>query len=269
MSPALLRTIGSDLAPIGLAELVERAALQTRVDRKYVVPLAAVGALLTALGSRARILEIDGQRSFRYESVYFDTPELTSYLLTARRRRRRFKVRTRTYVDSSECWLEVKTRGSRGATVKRRRPYALHQRSDLAPGRGFVDEILTQEQFPAGELAPLRPTLCTSYRRSTLFIPTAASRVTIDTDLTWQDGHRELSLSDLAVVETKAGSAASEVDRLLWRAGHRPARISKYATGLAALRPDLPATPWRRTLRRHFAADPAARPRSLTWPQAS
>ena len=110
MSPALLRTIGSDLAPIGLAELVERAALQTRVDRKYVVPLAAVGALLTALGSRARILEIDGQRSFRYESVYFDTPELTSYLLTARRRRRRFKVRTRTYVDSSECWLEVKTR---------------------------------------------------------------------------------------------------------------------------------------------------------------
>lgn len=258
MSPALLRTIGSDLAPIGLAELVERAALQTRVDRKYVVPLAAVGALLTALGSRARILEI-----------YFDTPELTSYLLTARRRRRRFKVRTRTYVDSSECWLEVKTRGSRGATVKRRRPYALHQRSDLAPGRGFVDEILTQEQFPAGELAPLRPTLCTSYRRSTLFIPTAASRVTIDTDLTWQDGHRELSLSDLAVVETKAGSAASEVDRLLWRAGHRPARISKYATGLAALRPDLPATPWRRTLRRHFAADPAARPRSLTWPQAS
>src|SRR5690606_23837111 len=97
----------------------------------------------------------------------------------------------------------------------------------------------------------------------------AASRVTIDTDLTWQDGHRELSLSALAVVETKAGSAASEVDRLLWRAGHRPARISKYATALAALPPDLPATPWRRTLRRHFAADPAFRPRSLTWPQAS
>ena len=42
------------------------------------------------------------------------------------------------------------------------------------------------------------------------------------------------------------------VDRLLWQRGTRPARISKYATGLAALRPDLPDVPWRRTLRRHF-----------------
>ena len=36
--------------------------------------------------------------SFDYESVYFDTPDLTCYLLAARRRRRRFKIRTRTYV---------------------------------------------------------------------------------------------------------------------------------------------------------------------------
>ncbi len=269
MTPAVLRQIGADLQPIGLAELVERAALQTRVDRKYVVPLATVGDLITHLGSAARILEIDRQRSFRYESVYFDTPQLTSYLQTARRRRRRFKVRTRTYLDSSECWLEVKTRGARGATVKRRQPYAMHHRCELAPGRRFVDEVLAQERFPVGELVLLRPTLCTRYRRSTLFIPAAGIRVTIDTDLTWHDDSRELSLDGLAVIETKSSSAASDVDRLLWRAGHRPARISKYATGLAALRPQLPATPWKRTLRRHFAADRAARPRSLTWPQAS
>src|SRR5690606_28348626 len=92
MTPAVLRQIGADLQPIGLAELVERAALQTRVDRKYVVPLATVGDLITHLGSAARILEIDRQRSFRYESVYFDTPQLTSYLQTARRRLRRFMV---------------------------------------------------------------------------------------------------------------------------------------------------------------------------------
>lgn len=287
MSAAVLRGLGADLTPIGLAELVERAALQTRVDRKYVIPLAEVPALLADVAERARILEIDGSRSFRYESVYFDTPELTSYRLTAYRRRRRFKVRTRTYLDSDECWLEVKTQGSRGSTVKHRVPYLPHHRTDLDPGRQFVDEVLEQERFTAEERLLFAPSLCSRYRRSTLFLPGTASRVTIDTELTWDDGRRELATPALAVIETKASGGACEADRLLWRAGHRPTRISKYATGLAALRPDLPATPWRRTLRRHFstdptavavapaararrfAADPATSPRPFAWPQAS
>lgn len=280
-----------DLAPIGLEELVERASLQTRVDRKYVIPLAELPALLAAFGERARILDIDGRRSFRYESVYFDTPELTCYRLTAYRRRRRFKIRTRTYLDSAECWLEVKTEGSRGSTVKHRLPYQPHHRRDLGPGRGFVDQVLERERFTEGERLMFSPRLRSRYRRSTLFLPASASRVTIDTELTWDDGTRELSTPALAVVETKATSAACEADRLLWRAGHRPTRISKYATGLAALHPDLPATRWRRTLRRHFtvgpdvhlhpltadpavdprrlAADPAACSQPLAWPQAS
>ena len=43
----------------------------------------------------------------------------------------------------------------------------------------------------------------------------------------------------------------SSTDRLLWRHGHRPVRISKYGTGMAALHADLPAHPWRRVLDRH------------------
>ena len=53
------------------------------------------------------------------------------------------------------------------------------------------------------------------------------------------------------VVETKS-AAASPMDRLLWSRGVRPTRISKYATGLAALDPALPHNRWSRTLRRHF-----------------
>ena len=56
----------------------------------------------------------------------------------------------------------------------------------------------------------------------------------------------------MAVVETKTGTTASYVDRLLRGDRYRPIRISKYATGLAALRPPLPATPWCRALRRRF-----------------
>ena len=66
-------------------------------------------------------------------------------------------------------------------------------------------------------------------------------------------GDRTLSLPGMVVIETKTGSALSSVDRLLWRRHCRPCRMSKYGTGLAALRPHLPATHWRRTLRRGFA----------------
>ena len=108
------------LAPTGLAELDAAAGLLVRIDRKYLVPLATAQGLVDALAGAARVLQIEGRRSFSYASTYFDTPDLDSYLLAARKRRRRFKIRTRSYLDSGSCFLEVKTRGPRRATVKRR-----------------------------------------------------------------------------------------------------------------------------------------------------
>jgi hypothetical protein len=244
------------LDPISLAELNERAELQTRVDRKYVLPLADAVSLLHGLDLSTRALEIDGERTFRYQSVYFDTPELTSYRLTALRRRRRFKIRTRTYVDSALCFLEVKTEGYRGGTVKDRIPYQVTCEETVEPGRWFVDRVLG---LPEGWT--FAPALRTRYRRTTFYIPDGNSRVTVDTDLGWLDTTgRHLDAPHLAVVETKTASAACLVDRLLWRGGHRPARISKYATGLAALQPELPGVPWRRTMRTHFdPTDPTRR----------
>ncbi|GAA2629656.1 polyphosphate polymerase domain-containing protein [Paractinoplanes durhamensis] len=235
------------LEPISLDELLEKAELQTRVDRKYVLPLDEALELPGRLGGQARVLEIAGERTFRYRSTYFDTPDLISYRLTAHRRRRRFKVRTRTYLDSALCWLEVKTEGYRGGTVKDRLPYQACDEDSVTPGNWFVESIL------GGAVPGLAPTLSTNYRRATLHVFADDSRVTIDTSLSWEDPSGfGLHLPQIAIVETKTRSAASPVDRLLWAGGRRPVRISKYATGLAALRPDLPAVPWRRTLRRFF-----------------
>lgn len=255
----------SRLMTIGLSELNERAALQTRIDRKYMLPAGEVDGLLAEIGVEGRVLEIDGRRSFAYESVYYDTPELTTYLLAAYRRRRRFKIRMRTYLDSSLCWLEVKVRGARGSTVKHRLPYDPASRNALDAGRQFVDNILAEQSIAGSGEMTFAPTLITRYRRSTLFVPSTSSRATIDTHLTWEDGGRQLCLPEIVIVETKTGSVPSCIDRMLWARGHRPIRVSKYATGLAALRPYLPAVPWRRTLRRHFAsAGPPASPRN-SW----
>ncbi|GGN08192.1 hypothetical protein FHR83_002558 [Actinoplanes campanulatus] len=240
-------------APISLGELVGEAALLTRLDRKYVLPATALPVLLDRMPAGVRALQIDDRRTFGYRSVYFDTPELDAYRAAARQRRRRFKIRVRTYLDSGLEFVEVKTRGTRGVTVKERIPYTGNG-GDLGPeGREYAYETLAGAGIrPDGH--ELRPVLATHYRRNTLYVPSTGSRVTIDTGLSWTlpDGSAA-HMPHSVIVETKSGRAASDVDRLLWSLGHRPCRISKYATGLAALRPELPANRWHPVLSRHFS----------------
>lgn len=237
--------------PIGLHELVDAAALTTRVDRKYPLDRRAAAAVLRDLHPATRVLEVDGARAMAYESVYFDTPDLLSYRMAAHGRRRRFKLRTRSYLDSEVSYLEVKTKGSRSATVKERIEYGLEDRDILTPdGREYAEAALDGIVEHPEELE-LEPTLITRYERTTLYLPGSGSRATIDTRLSFE-GDRTLHTPDLVVIETKSAGAACELDRLLWAHGHRPASLSKFGTGLAALRPELPSTKWARVLRHHF-----------------
>jgi hypothetical protein len=241
----------SDMGTISLDELVERAELLTRVDRKYVIPVPEADALLECLQGSARVLEIAGRREFGYRSTYFDTPERASFLTSGRSRRRRWKVRTRTYLDSGSSWLEVKTRMTRDQTLKRRIEYveAEDAGSLTDHGTAFVTEALD-----AGIATALEPVLVTGYRRTTLYLPASRSRVTVDVGLGWASLTRpgDLERPSMAILETKTGSTPSEVDRLMWSRGHRPARISKYGVGMAALNPELPRLKWNRALHRHL-----------------
>ena len=281
------------LATTSLAELNGAAGLLTRVDRKYLVPLERAQELVGGLISEAQVLDIDGRRRFSYASTYFDTPGLEAFMLTARKRRRRFKVRTRTYLDSGLCFLEVKTRGARGTTVKRRMGYHPDDASRLTgSGRAFVAACLASAGVtgPAAArdvAAALRPVLATTYERTTLHLPDAEARATIDTALTWRrlgpavpagssagavvgvpmspqalrpayltaavNEGDPMSVADIAVVETKNPATPSPADRALWEAGYRPTRVSKYATGMALLHPELPANRWYRTLTHELA----------------
>lgn len=240
----------SDLAPISLDQLVIEAELLTRFDRKYVVPTGAAVTILRGLDPRSRVLEIDRQRSFEYDSVYFDTLDFLSYRLTAQRRRRRFKLRTRTYVSTGGSFLEVKTKDGRGNTVKQRIPVAAADRERLsAEGRMFAAEALQGHGHDAAIVDRLRPALTNRYRRTTLLLP-CGSRATIDIDLVWAspDG-REIRLDDHVVIESKAVQRASALDTTLWRAGFRPTGMSKFGIGTAALHPELPSNKWARLLR--------------------
>jgi hypothetical protein len=234
------------LAPVSLVELESVAALRTRRDRKYVVPSGELASILTVLSSDARVLEIAGRRTFRYRSVYFDTRQRTLYMLTVHGRRRRAKVRTRTYLDLSRTVLEIKERDGRGRTVKHRYPFVGRDQSKLsADAQSLVWAALAPVQG-----APLWPTLITSFARTTFLLADGA-RATFDRDVRFEaPGGLGVEMPGMVLIETKAATRATRLDRLLWAAHHRPVRFSKYGTGLAALDELLPANRWHRLLGR-------------------
>ncbi|MCS3426577.1 VTC domain-containing protein [Mycolicibacterium mucogenicum 261Sha1.1M5] len=248
------------LPPIALDDLVSEAHLMTRMDRKYMLPVSDALRTLESVAPGARVLEIAGRRRLAYDSVYFDTAEHTAYRLTAQRRRRRFKVRTRCYADTETCFLEAKTKDGRGRTVKQRIPYAVADAGALTPeGRAFVGHILTTNGHPAETVAGLTAGTTSRYRRTTLLLPDG-SRATIDTDLLWCDeSGARARLERHVIVESKSVGPRSELDSALWRAGHRPTSISKFGTGTAALHPDLPRNKWARTLLAPFIYEPDTR----------
>jgi VTC domain len=240
------------LPAIDLPTLEAGAALLTRIDRKYVVPLTIFERLAASLEDDWRTLEIAGRRLFGYTSTYFDTEDLLTYRAHLQRRRLRYKVRVRRYVDSDDCMLEVKRKGLRGLTVKDRTPHPTHRQTELgADGQHFVARSL--RDHVTAPVAPLHPVVVTANRRATLVSLATRSRVTVDTDLTcgWEENGAALR-PDHVVLESKVDGHASTVDRMLRELGQRPVVISKYCVGVASLGLDVPDNPWRRTLRRYF-----------------
>lgn len=237
--------------PVSLVELNKVASLQTRKDRKYIVSAANLNVALASLNVEdTAVLDMDGKRWFAYQSVYFDTPNLDCYRLAATRRPTRFKVRTRTYVDSQNCVLEVKTKNRRGKTVKHRQTHDLVNSHGLGPS---ATTFLTSFDSVSPFVEKLDAVLTTEYQRATILFQDSVARATIDASLTCVDnaGH-STGIEDKLIVETKSPGRPTPLDLALWSLGIRPLKVSKYATGIAALSPDLPANRWHRVLKQHF-----------------
>jgi VTC domain-containing protein len=236
---------------VSLERVLSVAQLTTRVELKYLVPLAALPAFLHGLPPALMTLDIGGRRIFDYESVYFDTESFALYRNHVQGRRKRYKARIRSYCNSGDAMFEVKLKGRRGQTVKERLPYDFERRRELTrEGRLFLDTMLAQAYgFTA---PPLRPSLTTAYQRATLVDLEHRSRLTIDVNLSWFDGDNSHHADQVALIESKSLAGPGPSDALLRSMGVRPARISKYCLGVALLHPDLAANPWNRLLISNF-----------------
>ncbi|MGI8622457.1 MAG: VTC domain-containing protein [Solirubrobacteraceae bacterium] len=227
---------------VSLAELEASVPLRVREDRKHVLDAVTLQRLYELLAPTHAALEIGGRRAFTYDSVYFDTEELLTARAHVQRRRRRFKCRSRLYVESGTCAFELKVKGARGETVKHRMPYDTADHGALTPdARAFVAEHV--DQTP-----DLVPVLRTTYTRTTLVGP--AERVTIDVELSF--GAARLR-DGWAIVETKSVRGAGVADGELRRLGSRPVSLSKYVLGTGLTRMPNPPNDSRQIARKYFS----------------
>jgi hypothetical protein len=241
--------------PIGLAELDARAALQNRVDVKYVVDADRLEGLLAGLLPTHRALDIDGRRLFAYETVYFDTPDLRCLRDHVQGRRRRWKARRRRYLDTGQAALELKAKGPRGRTVKHSLAGDGHDALTIAE-RTFLGQALESSYGHTLPVEPLMPALTVGVHRLTLAAPELDERVTCDVTLDY--GGPQLRRG-AAIVECKSPAGISTGSRVLRSLGARPVDgMSKYCVGMALTRDDVRSNELLPLLRRHFDPSPAA-----------
>lgn len=225
----------SGLRPISLEALNAKAAMLERLDNKYVMRGPVLQALVPQLAEVFDVLEIDGHRSFTYETCYFDDPDLRSFHDHQQGRRQRMKVRVRRYVEAGLCFVEVKLKDRRGITVKKRMPCgpdAIDQLDDAA-----LAHVSRSHQLVYGRPfdRPLEPVLQMRYRRVTLVARVGGERMTIDTDLQFfgQAASRATG-ADTFIVETKSAFGNGLADAILRTLHLHPVNsCSKYCVGMS------------------------------------
>ena len=225
------------MAPITLEEM-DSIKLMNRIDTKYVTNEATLERVLEAAAAAGyRVLVSDGGRISPYDSVYYDTADLTMFYLHHNRRLVRQKVRTRSYVASGDTFLEIKRKNNHGRTSKKRIGIPSVNMMDFGAIPEACEYLAKYSWFQASELSPSAQT---AFSRITLVNPALTERLTIDTRLRFRNyrtGHT-MDLQDAVIIELKQdGRAVSQMKHILLDLRVKPLRVSKYCIAITLTNP--------------------------------
>ncbi len=223
-----------DCAPVYLAD-VREAALQKRVETKYLFAERQLPQILRQLRDEYAVLEVAGQRLNRYRTLYFDSADFQMYRRHHDGAADRFKVRARSYVESGSSFFEVKHKTNRKEVIKERIPTDTLLTTIDDDTAHFVDAV---SPYAAHDVMPR---LWNNYQRITLVRHDRKERVTLDTNLCFEWDDVPVALPGLVVAEVKQERFMhdSPFVRLMRGAHIRPNSFSKYVYGASLLYPDL------------------------------
>jgi len=229
-----VQTIVNHYAPINLSEMAE-VALLNRTDTKFVMNSRT---LLTALGhlhNDYRVLEVAGARLNHYRTLYFDTADFALYHRHHAGASDRYKVRSRAYVESELAFFEVKHKTNKKRTIKDRL-----QTDQLMTKVDRETAVFLHHHYPY-EPAALLPALWNGFTRITLVSRHRSERLTLDLNLSFQQGKQQITLPGIAIAEVKQEgfSLNSDFIQQMRALGVRQTSFSKYCLGISYLCPQL------------------------------
>jgi hypothetical protein len=261
----------SPFAPISLKELESKAGMLERIDNKYVVGADILHRAAPQLAKHFDMLEIDGCRSFTYDTCYFDDASLRCYFDHHQSRNRRIKVRMRKYLEAGLCFVEVKLKDRRGMTAKKRLRVAIDS-------FGVLDEVANEfvrkvyrELYGREFTQKITRNLDMRYRRITLVAKDGGERMTLDNRLCFKMDREERHVDDsLFVIEAKSVKGNGIADKILRRLHQHPTKhVSKYCTGLATMREGTKSNNFRRAMKRLGLMDASSPKGGIDSPQLS
>lgn len=239
----IVSQIIDEYEPISLEQMKD-VRLMNRTDTKFVTTRAMLSRFLDMARAGYYAQEIDGKRVAAYNTVYFDTERCDMFLAHHNGRLDRQKVRVRSYVDSRQSFLEVKTKNNHGRTKKDRVAVdgfavdAAGVGEVLGRGRGEMSHECGEFLSRHLRYAPitLKEQIENNFERMTLVNKAKTERLTIDTNLRFhnlQTG-KDTDFGGLVVIELKRdGAVPSPVLNMLRCLRIKPMGFSKYCMGMA------------------------------------
>lgn len=214
---------------VSLTEL-DDLALMKRVDKKFVMSTQHLEWLFTEASKYYKILEIEGDRAFTYNTKYMDTSDKQLYLMHHNGRLNRQKVRYRTYAVNDLTFLEIKSKNNKGTTVKTRIKTPVTD-FETKQEKDFVASTLKIESD--GLMESLRNSFC----RITLLSFETKERISIDYNLSFHKNGKTKDLPHVSIIEVKRDKSNinSPITELLKKMRVRARGFSKYCMGMAML----------------------------------
>jgi VTC domain len=260
MSPAATDRawLTEPFAPVSLSALDSKAGMLERIDNKYVVGQHMLARAVPELVRHFDMLDIDGCRSFTYDTCYFDDDGCRSYFDHHQSRKKRVKVRMRKYLEAGLCFVEVKLKDRRGVTVKKRLRCDMDQFGNLDEKAGQFIQDVHFDLYRRPFQHEISRNLDMRYKRVTLVAKDGGERMTIDNGLRFSmDGNDRVIDPFLFVIEAKSAKGNGIADRILRGLHQHPVKhVSKYCTGLATMREGTKSNNFRRAMRKLGLLEP-------------
>jgi hypothetical protein len=215
---------------------LDKVKLLKRYDTKFVFHKEKLTPLFDFLCEQYQILEIDQNRSFKYESLYYDTDDYFFYHQHHNKRLNRYKIRCRRYIDSSQCYFEVKFKNNKNRTIKTR----------LLLDVKNIDNELSEKSKEFGKksiykeyeylIDEIKPKIWIEFDRITLANQLNKERFTFDINLTFTDrkSYRQ-NLNNLIIAELKSENISLNQNFFQYLKNQKifPTTFSKYCMGIA------------------------------------